>query len=312
LLQQVNERLAKAATQMAQYEKLQRRVTELEREQRPLSATVEELGQQVRKEEHDVERLEGVSISGLFHSILGSREEQMHKERQEALAARLKYDEAVRRLEALQRELQQAHYDVQAAAGAEIEYRRAMQEKEAYVTNSGAQELFQLGEREQQLSWKRQQLQEAVSAGQTADSWLQQVEGSLGTAKGWGTWDLLGGGLIATMAKHSNMDDAKNAAHHASQALAYFRRELKDVEMVINVESINLDGFTRFADYFFDGLIVDWVVQSRINESLESVRSARYQVSGLLQYLRQQLQQAETDLAALTEERVAFIERYGM
>ena len=30
-----------------------------------------------------------------------------------------------------------------------------------------------------------------------------------------------------------------------------------------------MDSFTSFADYFFDNLIKDWIVQSKINRSLD-------------------------------------------
>jgi len=32
---------------------------------------------------------------------------------------------------------------------------------------------------------------------------------------------------------------------------------------------VNVDGFLRFADYFFDGLFADWAVLDRINQSQE-------------------------------------------
>mgnify|MGYP001559106142 CR=1 FL=1 len=35
---------------------------------------------------------------------------------------------------------------------------------------------------------------------------------------------------------------------------------------------INIGSFETFADYFFDGLISDWVVQSGIHELLEGVQ----------------------------------------
>ena len=42
---------------------------------------------------------------------------------------------------------------------------------------------------------------------------------NLNSAEGWGTWDLLGGGLISDLAKHSHIDDAKNDVANAQNLL---------------------------------------------------------------------------------------------
>ena len=55
--------------------------------------------------------------------------------------------------------------------------------------------------------WKRE-IQEAIVAGQRALTALNDVEGSLKTAQGMGIWDILGGGFISGMLKHSNLDKA--------------------------------------------------------------------------------------------------------
>ncbi|NLL62799.1 MAG: hypothetical protein GX241_00935, partial [Ruminococcaceae bacterium] len=40
--------------------------------------------------------------------------------------------------------------------------------------------------------------------------------------------------------------------------------------------------FVKFADFFFDGLISDWIVQSRIHDSQESVNNVRRDVNNVL------------------------------
>ena len=37
---------------------------------------------------------------------------------------------------------------------------------------------------------------------------------------------------------------------------------------------IRVDGFLTFADFFFDGLIADWLVQSRLKETREEIDNA--------------------------------------
>ena len=107
---------------------------------------------------------------------------------------------------------------------------------------------------------------------------------SLNSAEGWGTWDLLGGGLISDLAKHSHIDDAKLAADRVQAELSNFRSELADVRIQNNIH-FEMDGFAKFADFFFDGLIADWCMQSRIEETQSSVRGVENQVTEVLRRL---------------------------
>ncbi|HLN63930.1 MAG TPA: hypothetical protein VK464_20605 [Symbiobacteriaceae bacterium] len=312
-LNRLNERLTRAHEQRARAQKLQGRVAQLEAERKACADQVSRLAAEVAKEEGDVQRLEGASLTGLFYAMLGSKDERLYKERQEALAARLKHEEAVKRLEALDRDLSQVRSEwAQAAVGTD-EYKAVMEEKERFIASEqgrGAAELIRLGEEVAQWNWELQQLKEAHSAGLRADSALADVLDSLEGARGWGTWDMLGGGMIATAMKHDKMDEARSQVHYAQQALAAFQRELKDVTMAIHVDVVNLDGFSRFADYFFDGLIADWAVQNQINQSLESVQQARHQVASLLSQVSHRTGEAQAKLKEIERQRAIFVEQY--
>ena len=46
------------------------------------------------------------------------------------------------------------------------------------------------------------------------------------------------------------------------------------------MESLEIDvgGFLQFADYFFDGIVADWMVQSKIQKGRKQVQQAIQQV----------------------------------
>ena len=79
--------------------------------------------------------------------------------------------------------------------------------------------------------------------------------------------------LNSTMLKHSRIDQAKRNMEQAKYDLRNFSRELNDVNMVCNL-NIDTGDFLSFADYFFDGFVVDWVVQDRINNAKRQVEEA--------------------------------------
>ena len=126
---------------------------------------------------------------------------------------------------------------------------------------------------------------EAIEAGCRALDSLHAAENNLNSAKNWGMVDMFGGGFLSTMLKHSKMDQAKQNMEQAKYDLRNFSRELNDVNMVCNL-NININDFLAFADYFFDGFVVDWMVQDRINNAKRQVEEAIRRTENIINQLR--------------------------
>ena len=125
---------------------------------------------------------------------------------------------------------------------------------------------------------------EAIEAGNKAMNSLRLAQSELEKASGWGIFDMLGGGLLSTAIKHDKMNNARNHMEDAKYNLQNFSRELADVNMVCGLE-LELGDFINFADWFFDGLIADWLVQSRIADAKAQVEKAIMLVENVLKEL---------------------------
>ena len=110
---------------------------------------------------------------------------------------------------------------------------------------------------------------EAIEAGRRALNSLRTAKENLNSAKNWGLVDMFGGGFFTTLLKHSKMDQAKRNMEQAKYDLRSFSRELND-----------------FADYFFDGFVVDWVVQDRINNAKRQVEEAIRRTESIVNQLQ--------------------------
>lgn len=130
-----------------------------------------------------------------------------------------------------------------------------------------------------------EEVNEAIYAGERALSSLRTAQDELSSAKSWGIVDLLGGGLITDMIKHSKMDRASSYMETAKHDLRIFQRELKDVTVNADFQ-INVGDFLKFADFFFDGLVADYLVQSKIADAKKEVDKAIRQVEDILADLR--------------------------
>jgi hypothetical protein len=95
-------------------------------------------------------------------------------------------------------------------------------EKERLLAGSRdprGERLLTLSDQLADLTTDRKELQEAVQAGEVAKKALEKVQSELRSAANWGAWDMLGGEMLSTMAKHSKIDSAKRHAHHAQSQL---------------------------------------------------------------------------------------------
>ena len=123
----------------------------------------------------------------------------------------------------------------------------------------------------------RKEIEEAINAATEALNNLDDAAKALGTASTWGLVDLIGGGSITTFLKRERMYEASKKIDAAKRSMNKLSRELRDVDTYVDID-IEMGDFLGFADYFFDGMLADWMVQSKIGKAREQVRRAQEQV----------------------------------
>ena len=134
----------------------------------------------------------------------------------------------------------------------------------------------------------RREMKEALDAGERALSSLRNAQEKLNSAGNWGLFDMFGGGLFSTIMKRSKMDDAQQLMEAAKTDLKRFQRELKDVNLSLDLR-MEVGSFLSFADFFFDGFVADYLVQSKISEAKEQVSDAIVRVEQILNELKRKM-----------------------
>jgi DNA repair exonuclease SbcCD ATPase subunit len=308
---ELNSQLTEARQAQRQRDKLR---ADLQRAQDDLSkerVRLAELQAITEQEDRDVRRLEGLSMTALFLTILGSKDEQLQKERQEYLSAHLKSQQAQHAVQALERDVERLKYDLDRLGDVDARLQALLKKKESLLAQAGdetARRLAQLSEQLGAAQYRLREVAEAISAGQAARQGISQVVADLQSAHGWGVWDLLGGDLLATAIKHSRIDDARQAVYAVQAALQRFQRELADVEQSAQFIIEDISTFETFADYFFDGLIADWVVQARIDRSLENARAAAQRLDGVLAQLDGRKNDLQNQINRLEQDKRSLVE----
>ena len=201
-------------------------VADLEQQFEDLKKKVFLYEAQMNQEQADVDKLEGRSLSAFFAGLRGNKEERLDKERQEARAARVKYDMAVLERNMVEEDLRRRKEEL-----ADLETIPA--QREALLTQ-WAQAVKAMGgptgkavlDLEERVAWcegQRREIREALAAGHAALTAADDILQSLSTAEDWGTMDMFGGGFLSTMFKHEAIDEAQGKVEGLQFALRKFK-----------------------------------------------------------------------------------------
>ena len=294
--------LLRLQQRVALKKQLEAKLKDLREQRKVFEQKVIELRATHRSEQEDVEKLEGKSLANYFYQVIGKLDDKLTEERREAAAARVKLDAAERELAAVECEIQQIQAQLSDLYGCENAYDSALAKKRGELKASGAPagaEILEMEEKIAFLEGQKREIREAMSAGRNALRAADEVLSELKSAQDWNTWDMFGGGGIIThMAKHGHLDDAQANVMALQSMLRKFKTELADINIQANMQ-VSVDGFLRFADYFFDGLFADWAVGDRISQSQSSVMSVCHKIEQAMTKLANMDQAADQQIAAL-------------
>lgn len=270
----------------------------------------------LKKEQKDVENLDGFSILKVVRTWTGKQDEIREKELSELATIEAKYREIEKTVTDLEqdivdieRELDQARWK-----SIDMEWETLMKEKEGWIYGNKQVEAARLDELYDQktfLTSSSREITEAISAGHEAKIALRRALKSLEGAKDYSTWDtFLGGGLIATSLKHSKLDESENAIHAAQRSLQKFQTELLDIQQ-INAENLSVerDSFVTFADYIFDDIFSAWSTHSKINNSIDHINETISSLEYTTVQLEEQFKEDQDMLYNMEKEIAKIIEQ---
>ncbi len=310
MLDRFQQELQEIKEQLVYKKKWQERLEKLEDEEKLQQVKMHKLKAVLDKEQKDVDRLKTLSVPAILYALIGRKLEKLDKEEQEAVTAQLKYQEACRTMADLQEDIAALRGKLATVADADQRYEEWLSRKEALIHDSGSPlsaRLYALMDREAGIRAALKEYDEAVAAGRQAKHALGQALKSLGKAKDWSGWDVLGGGVLTTAVKHNKIDEAQGDIHEAQQALRNFQTELGDVTNEA-LDELADDRLLTFADYFFDNIVTDWTVHSKIQDSERQTKEVLHEINGLLRRLNEKMTGLKAQYAAIGRKRTELIQ----
>lgn len=289
----MRDELSLLQAQLTYKKRLEGMICELRTQQAVLKEKVFRLEQKMQSEEKDVQRLEGHGLTALFYSVTGQKSEKLVTERREYCAARIKYEAAVRELKAVEQDVESTMEDLADLADCEARYVRAMEQKRETIRNAGTELSEELIEKEEDLSFlhsQERELEEAIAAGTAALQAANDLVLSMKHVESLGLFDVLGGGFLADMAKQETLEDAQKNVENLQVCLQKFNKELSEVVLRGNIQ-VSIDRLLKFADVFFDGLVMDLTMLEEIRQSHLQVDQTRDNILGILRQLQTRLEE---------------------
>jgi chromosome segregation ATPase len=286
------------------------KLTDLYQQRDQLRRQRQVLTDALAKEQGDVDRLEGMSLAALFYSFLGKKEEKLDQEKAEACAAAARLGTVTRQLTAVEQDI--THYEGQQdnLSRCEARYHQLIQEKSDYLKGQNptqGEAICRLEGQIAQLNSQLVEIREAIAAGEAAAAQTDAVQQELSSANRWGTFDLLGGGMISTAVKHSHLDTAQREIESLQTLLNRFHTELSDVTIYADIQA-QTGEFLRFADYFFDGIFADWMVLNHIHDVQDQIGDVQNQLSELLKRLLAMSEDLTAQMDSLRQQLDALIQ----
>lgn len=283
-----DERLKELHSKKAQKKRLETQKTELLRQQDEVAKKAAELEVIKKKEQLDVDKLEGKTIKALFFTLAGTKEEKLSQERQEAYVAAMKYDAAIRDLEGIMADLKACEAELNNLTDCEVEYEHLLEQKKNSIKQEAsrrANEVMILEKNMADLAREIIELEEALDVGYKAFDIVDEIVKELQEAHDLAEWDTFMDSFLIDIQKQEHIHNAQDLIQDLRNELRRFKTELADVNIDGDIQ-IEMDSFSEFADWFFDNIFTDWDIKAKIENSQTQAEDTRNQITQTINLLK--------------------------
>ena len=259
------------AKQMAQRDYLIKKRKQLVVSLTALSQEEIRLQSELKKETHEYRSIEKLSIKKLLSLFSDRYEEMMDKEYREMKIAEYKYERLLETIKSQQEQLLHttellSHYE-----NVEKEYTEMLETKRIWASQNGFDVIADFEHSLLIQNRKLKETDEALNACKKLLMSLSSAKDDLASAKNWGIFDILGGGLIPSLVKQDHIKRASQYIKDSSDKAAILSRELGDLSMFFSIEQLEIDSLSKTFDTFFDNIFSDMSIQEQINAAYENI-----------------------------------------
>ena len=307
---EINTDLARLEERARSAAQVKKRLTDLERRKRDLTALSLRLHRRLSREEADVERLDRPSLAERFVSLFSRKRKRRQAEIADVQAAREKQEDARYRLGRLQKEIDHTRLELDQFATLDTQRRDLIAEKEtllAALDDDRARRFQELVRKENDARNAFEEVKKTAETANKISVLLARASTALKEAGAWGTADVLGGGTLAFIEKRQAIDKARIFVAEARPLMENLQELIDSIGESVDLPDPSLGGFWSFADLLLDNFVLDLVIYRKIRNAAGQIRDSHQRIKGIRAVLLDARQKADDDGQQAARARSAFV-----
>ena len=284
-----------------------------------LNSVMEDRKKEYEQEQQESDDLQSATLTLLFYSLLGVKEDKLSKEESEALAAKAAYETAKAELDHVLNRQVELRAEIRSLGNCERYYEEMLAEKKAWLlANKEAvnAEVEALEAEKAAIMADSKELKEAMESGQYALRVANSIVAALQSAQLLSIKDTMpsgrGGRSIGASVRDDEIDVKKrnalvrlnNSLQSLDQYLQDFAAELKDVSdipMEYQLPTTRFGSTLMFIDRWVDDLISEIVVDAKLNAMEKQMRPLLDAITPIVAGLEQEYAKREAACAEIDE-----------
>ena len=290
-----------------------------------LNSVMEDRKKEYEQEQAESDDLQSATLTLLFYSLLGMKEDKLSKEESEALAAKAAYEAAKAELDHVLARQVELRAEIRSLGNCERYYEEMLAEKKAWLlANKEAvnAEVEALEAEKAAIMADSKELKEAMESGQYALRVARSIIAALQTAHLLSIEDTMpsgrGGRSIGASVRDDEIDVKKrnalvrlnNSVQSLDKYLQDFAAELKDVSdipMEYQLPTTRFGSTLMFIDRWVDDLISEIVVDAKLNAMEKQMRPLLDAITPIVKGLEREYAKREAACAEIDEKIRAIV-----
>ncbi|MEO1516500.1 MAG: hypothetical protein AAFV95_15855 [Bacteroidota bacterium] len=273
-------------------------------------AELADIERSIEEEMEDVDRLSRLNLYSLFQKLLGKKEEALELEKQELLYFVLKRKGILSSMAGLrqQKERLLANYSSKFQSEHRLDELLAQKIKQLKLEGHPlSKDILFYETRMANNQAKRKEIQEAIRRGEKVIEYFGQTIMDLERIESWGRTRY----KYTYEVRNQSVRKIKNDIYKTHRQLVRFEKELYDLSDHYEMNYLRqVQEMQLFLDQLIDNLITDWVVKSRITNSIGLILLYKDKITRILSILRYEIEKTEEYISTDKKELTQILEQH--
>lgn len=286
MYQNINLELKNLRQKVEEKSKIRIRLEKLRANLEEENLKLKSLSDILEKEKKEIEKLENISVTSIFYSIIGKKDSKLEKEKQKFYSAQYNYEVSRGTIEDLKRSIREAYASLEELQTVEVEYEIFIKEKERMINCSNSPTKNKIKELHHKINELKLQTDEDEEVVKTCNNILPFIDDLICKLDGHVSKSKDKNGDFVINIENVDHDGILNKnLEEIIHRLLNIKFQLEHVDFNFSL-NIDLDWFFLFVDNFLDSIALDRSLKEITKETLKNAIILKRKINDLIKLLR--------------------------